>query len=108
MEFRSSDPPGKSWIVPLGEIGLDRGSVYMTNAVKHFRFEERGKARIHKTASRGQIAACQPWLDAELASIRPKLIVCLGNTAVLSVLGRAAKVSEFTRTVVLSPACGAA
>ena len=91
-------PAGQFLDRALGEVGLDRGSVYMTNAVKHFRFEERGKARIHKTASRAQIAACQPWLEAELALIRPKLIVCLGNTAVLSVVGRAAKVSEFRGT----------
>jgi uracil-DNA glycosylase family protein len=93
-------PAGQVLDRALGQVGLDRGSVYLTNAVKHFRFEERGKARIHKTASRGQIAACQPWLEAELASIRPKLIVCLGNTAVLSVVGRAAKVSELRGTVV--------
>jgi uracil-DNA glycosylase len=93
-------PAGQILDCALGEVGLDRGSVYLTNAVKHFRFEERGKARIHKTASRGQIAACQPWLEAELASIRPKLIVCLGNTAVLSVVGRAAKVSELRGTIV--------
>ena len=102
------DIQGKPFVGPAGQLldraladaGFDRGSLYLTNAVKHFRFEERGKARIHKTASRGQIAACQPWLEAELASIRPKLIVCLGSTAVLSVVGRAAKVSELRGSVV--------
>jgi DNA polymerase len=101
------DREGKPFVGPSGQLldralaeaGLDRGQIYLTGAVRHFRFEERGKRRIHKTASRSQIAACQPWLDAELALLRPKLIVCLGNTAVLSVVGRAMKVSELRGTV---------
>ena len=92
-------PSGQLLDRALAEAGLDRGQLYLTGAVRHFRFEERGKRRIHKTASRSQIAACQPWLDAELALIRPTLIVCLGNTALLSVLGRAAKVSEVRGTI---------
>jgi DNA polymerase len=68
--------------------------VYLTGAVKHFRFEERGKRRIHKTASKAQIAACQPWLERELQLIRPRLIVCLGNTAALSVIGRGVRLLE--------------
>lgn len=92
-------PAGQLLKRALHEAGLDPGQLYLTNAVRHFRFEERGKHRIHKTASRSQIAACQPWLEAELSLIQPKLIVCLGNTAVLSVLGRAAKVSELRQSV---------
>lgn len=93
-------PAGQLLDRALSEVGLDRSELYLTNAVRHFRYEERGKRRIHKTASRSQVAACQPWLEAELAQIRPPLIVCMGNTALLSVLGRAAKVSDFRGQVV--------
>ena len=93
-------PAGQLLDRALGDAGLDRGELYLTNAVRHFRFEERGKRRIHKTASRSQIAACQPWLEAELASIRPKLIVCMGATALLSVLGKAVKVSDLRGQIV--------
>ena len=102
------DLRGKPFVGPAGhilnraleEIGIDRKTVYVTNAVKHFKWEPRGKRRIHQKPSVRDIAACRPWLEAELATIRPKLIVCLGNTAVLSVVGRAAKVSELRGTVV--------
>lgn len=102
------DREGKPFVGPSGQLldraladaGLDRGQIYLTEAVRHFRFEERGKRRIHKTASRSQIAACQPWLEAELALLRPKLIVCLGSTAVLSVVGRAMKVAELRGAVI--------
>ncbi|HYI96546.1 MAG TPA: UdgX family uracil-DNA binding protein [Bryobacteraceae bacterium] len=87
-------PAGQLLDRALGDAGLNRGDLYLTNAVRHFRFEERGKRRIHKTASRSQVAACQPWLEAELGLIRPKLIVCMGATALLSVLGRAVRVSD--------------
>ena len=87
-------PSGQLLDRALAEVGLVREQIYITGAVKHFRYESRGKHRIHKTASRAQIAACQPWLEAELALIRPKLIVCMGNTALLSVLGRATKISD--------------
>ena len=87
-------PSGQLLDRALAEVGLLRDEIYITGAVKHFRFEERGKHRIHKTASRAQVAACQPWLEAQLALIRPKLILCMGNTALLSVLGRATKVSD--------------
>jgi uracil-DNA glycosylase len=87
-------PSGQLLDRALAEVGLIREEIYITGAVKHFRYEPRGKQRIHKTASRSQIAACQPWLEAELALIRPKLIVCMGNTALLSVVGRAMKISD--------------
>jgi DNA polymerase len=93
-------PSGQLLDRALAEAGLDRGELYLTGAVRHFRFEERGKRRIHKTASRSQIAACQPWLEAELALIRPRLIVCMGATALLSVLGRAAKISDLRGKIV--------
>jgi DNA polymerase len=87
-------PAGQLFDRALADVGLLRESVYITGAVKHFRFEERGKRRIHKTASRAQIAACQPWLEAELQLIRPKLIVCMGATAALSVIGRGVRLME--------------
>jgi uracil-DNA glycosylase len=93
-------PAGQLLDRALSEAGLDRGQLYLTGAVRHFRFEERGKRRIHKTASRSQVAACQPWLEAELALLRPKLVVCMGNTALLSVLGRASKISDLRGKVI--------
>jgi len=72
----------------LEDAGIDRGDVYVTNAVKHFKFEERGKRRIHKKPSETEIVACKPWLDAEVALIRPEVIVCLGATAARAVLGK--------------------
>jgi len=71
----------------LADAGIERSDVYVTNAVKHFKFEERGKRRIHKKPSSGEIAACRPWLEAELAIVQPELIVCLGATAAGSVIG---------------------
>jgi DNA polymerase len=101
------DLAGKGFVGPSGQLldralaeaGLDRNDLYITGAVRHFRFEERGKRRIHKTASRSQIAACQPWLEAELSLLKPKLIVCMGATAILSVLGRTAKVGDLRQHV---------
>lgn len=81
-------PAGQLFDRALSEAGLEREHLYITGAVKHFRYEQRGKSRIHKTASKAQIAACQPWLDAQIASIKPQLIVAMGNTAVLSVIGK--------------------
>ena len=98
----NEDREGKPFVGPAGQLldraladaGLRRGEVYVTGAVKHFRFEERGKRRIHKTASKAQIAACQPWLERELELIRPHVIVCMGNTAALSVIGRGVRLLE--------------
>ena len=89
------DVAGKPFVGPAGmlldraleEAGIDRDTVYVTNAVKHFKFEERGKRRIHKKPSATEIRACKPWLNAELTRIRPEVIVCLGATAAASVLG---------------------
>src|SRR5579859_3533931 len=65
----------------LGEAGFDRGAVYVTNAVKHFKWKERGKRRIHEKPSWSEVAACSPWLESELATVKPELVVCLGATA---------------------------
>lgn len=85
-------PAGKVLNRALEEAGIDRETVYVTNAVKHFRFEERGKRRIHKKPSGGQISACRPWLEAELSRIRPETIVCLGASAAQSLVGRDVKI----------------
>jgi uracil-DNA glycosylase len=82
-------PAGKLLDKALAEAGIDRDSVYVTNAVKHFKFTktERGKRRIHKTPSRTEVVACRPWLIAELTAVQPDLIVLLGATAAKSLLG---------------------
>jgi probable DNA metabolism protein len=82
-------PAGQLFDRALGEAGLDRQKVYVTNAVKHFKFEPRGKRRIHQKPNTGEIRACRPWLTGELAAIRPKLVVALGATAVQSLIGKA-------------------
>ena len=76
----------------LEDAGIPRSEVYVTNAVKHFKFEERGKRRIHKKPSDTEIVACKPWLDAELAITKPEIVVCLGATAARTVIGKAHKV----------------
>jgi DNA polymerase len=72
----------------LVDAEIDRADVYVTNAVKHFKFEPRGKRRIHKKPSTTEIVACKPWLEAELALLRPAVIVCLGATAAQAVIGK--------------------
>src|SRR5207245_8408029 len=74
-------PAGKIMDRALEEAGIDRKHVYITNAVKHFKWEARGKRRIHKKPNSREIAACKPWLEAELRVVKPKLVVCLGATA---------------------------
>jgi uracil-DNA glycosylase len=68
--------------------GLARDQVYVTNAVKHFSFEERGKRRLHKKPSSRQVSACRPWLEAEIQQVKPKGVICLGATAAQALLGR--------------------
>src|SRR4051812_32423054 len=80
-------PAGRMLDRALGEAEIDRRHVYVTNAVKHFKFEERGKRRIHKKPSGGEVKACRPWLEAEVSLIRPEALVCLGATAAMSVFG---------------------
>jgi DNA polymerase len=87
-------PAGRLLDECLEEAGIDRNQVYVTNAVKHFKWEPRGKRRIHKKPSMREIKACRPWLDAELETVRPKLIVCLGATAAQAILGSNFKVTQ--------------
>ena len=96
------DRQGHPFIGPAGAVldkalaaaGIDRSEVYVTNIVKHFKFEPRGKRRIHKKPNAFQIAACRPWLDAELAVIRPEIVVLLGATAAQGILGRNFRVTK--------------
>jgi len=87
-------PAGKLFDKALGEAGIDRSQVYVTNAVKHFKWQARGKRRIHQKPNWSEIAACRPWLDAELEVIRPRVLVCLGATAAQALLGRDFRVSR--------------
>ena len=87
-------PAGKLLQRALSEAGVAVGDVYVTNAVKHFRFTERGKRRIHATPQVSHIEACRPWLEAELTKVDPKLIVCLGATAARSLLGAGFRVTQ--------------
>ena len=87
-------PAGKLLDTALIDAGIDRQVVYVTNAVKHFKWEPRGKRRIHKKPNAVEIAACKPWLDAEIAALRPKMIVLLGATAAQSLLGRDFRVTQ--------------
>jgi uracil-DNA glycosylase len=86
-------PAGKLLDRALAEAGIDRAQVYVTNVVKHFKWEPRGKRRIHKKPNAGEITACRPWLDVEIALVKPHAIVCLGATAAHTLLGKAFKVT---------------
>jgi uracil-DNA glycosylase len=86
-------PAGRLLDASLVEAGVDRKKVYVTNVVKHFKWEPRGKRRIHKKPSASEIAACRPWLDAEIVSVKPTLIVCLGATAAQALLGKTFRVT---------------
>lgn len=87
-------PAGAVFERALEEAGIDRGGVYVTNAVKHFRYEARGKRRIHQRPDASHIAACRPWLDAELAVVKPGVLVCLGATAAQALIGRDVRVTR--------------
>ena len=96
------DLEGKPFVGPAGalldkalvEAGIDRKQTYVTNAVKHFKWEPRGKRRIHKKPNSLEIAACRAWLDAEIEVVKPQVIVCLGATAAQSLLGRHFRVTQ--------------
>jgi uracil-DNA glycosylase family protein len=96
------DLEGKPFVGPAGKLlgealiaaGIDRKQVYITNAVKHFKWEPRGKRRIHKKPSASEIDACRPWLEAEIAALQPQIIVLLGATAAQSLLGRDFRVTQ--------------
>ncbi len=87
-------PAGALLDKALAEAGIDRKLVYVTNAVKHFKWEPRGKRRIHKKPNALEIAACRPWLDAEIEVVRPEVVVCLGATAAQALLGKNFKVTQ--------------
>jgi DNA polymerase len=105
------DLQGKPFVGPAGrlleraldEAGIDRRRVYITNAVKHFRFTRRGKRRLHEKPNAGQIRACRPWLDGEIEAVRPRIIVLLGATAAQAVMGPAFRVSKQRGEVLNSP-----
>jgi DNA polymerase len=86
----------------LEQAGIDRDQVYMTNVVKHFKWRPRGKKRIHQKPNAEEVAACRPWLEAELEMVKPRVLLCLGATAAQALLGRAFRVSrqrgEFVRS----------
>ena len=81
-------PAGRVLAEALDQVGLDRAEIYLTNAVKHFRFEQRGPRRLHKTPTVTQVRACAPWLAAELDAVRPSALGLLGATAAKAVLGQ--------------------
>jgi DNA polymerase len=87
-------PAGKLLDRALAEAGIERDKVYVTNVVKHFKWEPRGKKRIHKKPNAREIAACRPWFDAELETLKPTVLICLGATAAQSLLGRTFKVTQ--------------
>lgn len=86
-------PAGKLLDRALGEAGIDRKVVYVTNVVKHFKWEPRGKRRLHAKPNAREINACRPWLDTEIALVKPRVLVCLGATAAQALLGKSFKVS---------------
>ena len=105
------DLSGRPFVGPAGalldraleEAGIDRAKVYVTNVVKHFKWEPRGKRRIHKKPNAVEIAACRPWLEAEISVVKPKAIVCLGSTAAQAVIGPKFRVSIQRAQFVKSP-----
>ena len=96
------DRRGKPFVGPAGRVlgealedaGIDRADVYITNVVKHFKFQPRGKRRIHKRPAAAEVAACRPWLDSELQAIKPKALVALGATAAQDLFGRSFRVTQ--------------
>ncbi|SRR5581483_3400902 len=96
-------PAGKLLDRALEEIGLDRTTVYVTNVVKHFKWEPRGKRRLHKKPNAHEIRACRPWLNAEIAVVKPHAIVCLGATAAQALLGPQFRVTQHRGEWIDSP-----
>ena len=105
------DRAGRPFVGPAGavldraldEAGIDRTAVYVTNVVKHFKWRARGKRRIHQKPNWSEMAACRPWLDAELAVVQPRVLVCLGSTAAQALLGRDFRVTRQRGEPVDSP-----
>jgi uracil-DNA glycosylase len=96
-------PAGKLLDQALDEAGINRDEVYVTNMVKHFKWEPKGKRRIHKKPNAREIAACRPWLEAELEVVKPEVLVCLGATAAQGLLGRDFRVSQQRGELIESP-----
>ncbi|HEX6942091.1 MAG TPA: UdgX family uracil-DNA binding protein [Gemmatimonadaceae bacterium] len=96
-------PAGKLLDDALDQAGIDRKTAYLTNVVKHFSFELRGKRRIHKKPKADEIRACRPWMEAELLALEPELIVCLGATAAQAIMGRGFRVTQQRGIVMSSP-----
>lgn len=98
----SEDVAGKPFVGPAGKImdraleeaGIDRKQVYVTNAVKHFKWEPRGKRRLHRKPNSREIAACRPWLEAEIRLVKPKLVVAMGSTAGQTIFGPSFRVTK--------------
>jgi uracil-DNA glycosylase family protein len=105
------DIAGKPFVGPAGrlldqaleEAGIDRRQAYVTNVVKHFKWQPRGKRRIHQKPNWSEMAACRPWLDAELEVVEPDVVVCLGATAAQALIGRDFRVSRQRGELVDSP-----
>ncbi|HYY03711.1 MAG TPA: UdgX family uracil-DNA binding protein [Gaiellaceae bacterium] len=97
------DRQGKPFVGPAGRVldealvaaGIDRGTTYVTNAVKHFKWQARGKRRIHQKPNWAEMTACRPWLEAELEAVQPRVLVLLGATAAQTLLGRQFRVTQF-------------
>jgi DNA polymerase len=96
-------PAGRLLDESLEEAGIDRGAAYLTNVVKHFKWKPRGTRRIHQKPSWGEIAACRPWLEAELEVVRPQALVLLGATAAQALLGRDFRVTKQRGTPLDAP-----
>lgn len=96
-------PAGKLLDQVLEEVGIDRSQVYVTNVVKHFKWIPAGKRRLHAKPNAREISACRPWLEAEIASVKPKVLVCLGATAAQTLLGRNFRVSRQRGELISSP-----
>jgi DNA polymerase len=95
-------PAGRLLDKALAEAGIDRSATYLTNAVKHFKWEARGKRRIHQKPAWAEITACRPWLEAELAVVQPRVLVLLGAVAAQSLLGREFRVTQNRRKLIES------
>jgi DNA polymerase len=106
----AEDLAGRPFVGPAGQLldraleeaGIDRSRVYVTNVVKHFKWEPRGKRRIHAKPNAAEIGACRPWLETEIALVKPRVLVCLGATAAQALLGRGFKVTQQRGTFVAS------
>jgi uracil-DNA glycosylase len=96
-------PAGRVLDKALEEVGIDRDLVYVTNVVKHFKWRPRGKRRIHQKPNLEEITACRPWLESELAVVKPRVLVCLGSTAAQALLGRQFRVTRERGRFVESP-----